>query len=337
MRPAFVSLAAVLIAGATTVAHAQRMVPPSDVPSQVLLAQSEESFRVNQLEEQVRQLNGKVEELNFLLLQLQEKIRQMEEDSELRFQELEDKQSQLDDPSRKLAATTDQEPDRLGKSEPSEEDSPSDVAGAAGNESSGETAAAAAAAATDAEIETTDLPKPAAEPRALGTLTFDADGNVVDSSLPKPKRLSGLPGIFNDGIEGAVEAAQFGTTPQEVLGAAKGEMQVRQFARAEQILQAFLKAWPNDPEVGRAKFYLGESYFWQQEFYRAADSHLDAHNNWPEAETAPDNLLALGLALAGLNQREVACATYAEVLKQYPEAEPRIGMRVRDEQAAARC
>lgn len=324
MRPVAVSLAAALIAGATSLAHAQRLVPPSDVPSNVLLAQSEDSFRVNQLEEQVRQLNGKVEELNFLLLQLQEKIRQMEEDSELRFQELEDKQSQLDTKPRTLADNADGEPDRLGKPEPSEEDSPSDAATATGP-------------ASNSDVEITDLPKPAAEPRALGTLTFDEDGNVVDSSLPKAKRLSGLPGIFNDGVEGAVEAAQFGTTPQEVLAAAKGELQVRQFERAEQILQAFLKAWPNDPEVGRAKFHLGESYFWQQEFYRAADSHLDAHNNWPEAETAPDNLLALGLALAGLNQREVACATYAEVLKQYPEAEPRIGMRVRDEQASARC
>ena len=71
MRPVAVTLAAALIAGATTIANAQRLVPPSNVPSMVQLAQSEESFRVNQLEEQVRQLNGQVEELNFLLLQLQ--------------------------------------------------------------------------------------------------------------------------------------------------------------------------------------------------------------------------------------------------------------------------
>jgi tol-pal system protein YbgF len=297
------------------------MVPPGAIPGTVQLAQSEESFRVNQLEEQVRQLNGKVEELNFLLLQLQEKIRQMEEDSELRFQELEDKQSSLGDSPPKVADNPAEEPDRLGKPEPSEEVTTSD----------------AKPSPSESGPEIIAPPLPAQEPRALGTLTFDENGNVVDSSQPTSQRLSGLPGIFSDGVEGAVEAAQFGTTPTEVLASGIGELQIRQFKRAEQILQAYLKAWPNDPDVGKAKYYLGESYFWQKEYYRAADSHLDAHNNWPEAETAPDNLLALGLALAGLNQREVACATYAEVLKQYPEAEARIGLRVRDEQAAAKC
>ena len=320
MIPVFYSLLAALIAGSVSVAHAQHMIPQGNIPGTVQLVQVDEPFRINQLEEQVRQLNGKVEELNFLLLQLQEKIRQMEEDSELRFQELEDKQSQLGDtPRNEVADNLAQEHDRLGKSEPSEEITTSD---------------------DKIDAIPLDPPAPAKlakEPRALGTLTFDADGNVVDSSLPKSQRLSGLPGIFNDGFEGAVEAAQFGTTPEEVLAEGIGELRVRQFKRAEQILQSYLKAWPNDPDVGTAKFYLGESYFWQKEYYRAANSHLDAHNNYPEAETAPDNLLALGLALAGLNQREVACATYAEVLRQYPEAEPRLGVRVRDEQAATKC
>ncbi|MEM1317576.1 MAG: tetratricopeptide repeat protein, partial [Pseudomonadota bacterium] len=65
--------------------------------------------------------------------------------------------------------------------------------------------------------------------------------------------------------------------------------------------------------------------------------HLKAHNEFPQAPTAADNLLGLGLSLAGLNQREVACATYAEVLKQYPDARGRLGERVKDEQAAAKC
>ena len=63
------------LTGSATMASAQRLVPPGEIPSVTRLAQSVDSFRVNELEEQVRQLNGKVEELNFLLLQLQEKIR----------------------------------------------------------------------------------------------------------------------------------------------------------------------------------------------------------------------------------------------------------------------
>ena len=310
----------VLVAALTstaTIASAQRLVPPGDIPSVTQLAQSVDSFRVNELEEQVRQLNGKVEELNFLLLQMQEKLRQMEEETEIRLQEIEDRQGNLGDDTRSVAKLDDEEPDRLGKSETSGAAQPSDEDTTSGP--------------------TLTFPKPlGTEPRALGTLTFDEDGNVIDSEALN-QQLSGLPGIFNDGTEGGVEAAQFGATPNDVLSVGIGELKVRNYVRAQQAFLAFLKAWPNDPEVGTAKFYLGEAYFWQKEYYRAADSHLDAHNNYPEAITAPDNLLALGLALAGLNQREVACATYAEVLKQYPESEPRLGPRVRDEQAAARC
>ncbi|NKB53764.1 MAG: outer membrane protein assembly factor BamD [Rhizobiaceae bacterium] len=312
----YITLAAALTCLAAPT-NAQRLVPPGDVPSVTRLAQTQDSFRVNELEEQVRQLNGKVEELNFLLLQLQEKIRQMEEDTELRLQEIEDKRSQLGDSEKPVANLKTEGPERLGKPDTSEAASPSD--------------------ATPANNPTVLPPiKQADEPRALGTLTFDEEGNVIDSKSDET-RLSGLPGIFNDGIDGGAEAAEFGATPKEVLAAGLGDMRVRDFKRAQQAFSAFLKAWPNDPEVGKAKFHLGKSYFWQKEYYRAADSHLDAHNNYPEAETAPDNLLALGLALAGLNQREVACATYAEVLKQYLEAEPRLGNQVRDEQAATKC
>ena len=83
--------------------------------------------------------------------------------------------------------------------------------------------------------------------------------------------------------------------------------------RAQQAFSAFLKAWPKDPHSGEARYYLGESLFWQKQYYKSAEVHLDTHNEYPEAPTAADNLLGLGLSLAGLNQREVACATYAEV------------------------
>ena len=60
----------------------------SDAP--IVLAQAgDATFRIGQLEEQVRILNGRIEEMNFQLLQMQEQMRQLQEDNEFRFQELE--------------------------------------------------------------------------------------------------------------------------------------------------------------------------------------------------------------------------------------------------------
>ncbi|WP_419908803.1 tol-pal system protein YbgF [Hoeflea sp.] len=62
----------------------------SSARAPVVLVQADDStFRIGQLEEQVRILNGRIEEMNFQLLQMQEQMRQMQEDNEFRFQELE--------------------------------------------------------------------------------------------------------------------------------------------------------------------------------------------------------------------------------------------------------
>jgi len=62
----------------------------SPAAAPVILTQAGDmSFRVGQLEEQIRALNGRIEELSFQLLEMQEQMRRMQEDNEYRFQELE--------------------------------------------------------------------------------------------------------------------------------------------------------------------------------------------------------------------------------------------------------
>lgn len=58
--------------------------------SQIVKVQgTDPSLRIQQLEEQVRNLNGQVEDLGFQMLQMEEKIRKMQEDMEFRLQDLE--------------------------------------------------------------------------------------------------------------------------------------------------------------------------------------------------------------------------------------------------------
>lgn len=311
--------------------QAQRLVPPADIPVVAQQVQATESYRVIELEETVRRLNGKVEELNFLLLQLQEKLRKMEEDNESRFQEIEDKQSSVADPNKDVAQVDNAGGEaRLGKPDASGDTN------SASDEKRDETKVTAKRPPKIAIV------KPAKprrvtklEPRALGTLTFDKDGNVVDGEIGSGSNIILNP--FKDGSAGSLEASEFGTTPNEVFAVARKALGARKYPRAQQAFNAHIIAWPKDPRSGEARYYLGEALFWQKKYFKSAEIHLEAHNEYPNAKTAADNLLGLGLALAGLNQREVACATYAEVLQQYPDAKSRLAERVKDEQAAARC
>jgi len=307
-----------------------RIVPPAALPAPAIkLAQTDDAtYRINELQDEVRRLNGKVEELTFQLLQQQEEMRKMQEDIELRFQELEDRQSDAsdvlkDDSGRaEFAATTSLGGDQsLGKPEAS--GTSPDVKPTTSNTTPNDTALGE-------------------KPRTLGTLTFDANGNVVDRNRTSDAdggKIAALPlpGVFSDGVEGGVAAAEFGPTPAAVFGAGKTAIERKNYARGEKAFNAFLKAWPIDPRTAEARFHLGESLFWMGEYFKAANVYLDTHNAHPNAKTAADNLLGLGLSLAGLNQREVACATYGEVLKQYPEAASRLGAQVAAEQASAKC
>lgn len=335
LRQFMITTAALMVIGQTSynAAHAQRLVPPADViqpspatgwnnaPAQPVQS-VDPTFRLNQLEEEVRRLNGRVEELNFQLLQMIEKLRKMEEDNELRFQEIEEKQSSDGTDDGDSSDLADAGDSGLEKPEPSGENSSTD-----GQNASDE---------SDAVDPSEPRRQKGSLPRALGTLTFDEQGNVIDNDPTGTPQLDGPDTPFGQPSQG-VEAAEFGATPKDVFAVGDAALSARDYAKGEAVFQAFLNAWPKDPAAGEARYKLGESLFWQKKYYEAANVHLDTHRDFPNAKTAPENLLGLGLALAGLNQREVACATYAEVLQQYPKAAPRLAERIKDEQAGARC
>ena len=86
-----------------------------------------------------------------------------------------------------------------------------------------------------------------------------------------------------------------------------------------------------------AYFWLGEALLAQQRPREAAETFLSASRDYPQARKAPDTLLKLGVSLAAMGQREVACATYAEVLQRYPQATDALKQRVGQEQAASSC
>ena len=311
-------------------------------------------FRVDQLQEEVRRLNGRVEELSFQLLQMEERMRKMQEDNEFRFQELEDAADGAGGGEKKSDTGSGGKPDRLGKSSGGTE---APIAGAATGPAAGPASDERIAGVTPPgrppapparprEPTEPREPRRGTPPRPLGTLTFDADGNLVtavapaggprldEEPLPQPGE-AGSP--FADADAATDAAAEYGATPGAVFARAKTLYETRDFADAERAFRAHLAAWPKDPRGPAARYYLGQSLFWQKKYYDAASVLLDTHNAHPDARTAPDTLLALGLSLAGLDQREVACATYAEVLKRYPHAAGRLGGRVKAEQDAARC
>jgi tol-pal system protein YbgF len=279
----------------------------------VQLAQASDP-RVTALEEQVRQLNGTIEELNFLILQMQEQLRKMQEDNEFRFQELEGKRSQANGTDRRAAeapATPAPEPPPVAaQASPPADAAPPVRAGEA-------------------------LPRLGEPERNLGTITFDANGNPSGGSITTEPLPEGADPEGSD--ETVVAALPSGSDPEELYRNAYQFILSGDYATAETGFRDYIERYPEDEHAADAHFWLGESLLGQERHRDAAEIFLAANRQFPQSGKAPDMLLKLGVSLAALNQRDIACATYREIGQRYPQASTTLKDRVRQEQSLAGC
>ncbi|MEX0406258.1 tol-pal system protein YbgF [Aquibium sp. LZ166] len=293
----------------------QRLLPqnwlrqPDEAP-RVQLAQAGDP-RVVQLEEQIRQLNGKIEELNFLLLQTQDQIRKMQEDNEFRLQQLEEKQGAV-------------------RANPSQDTARDGLGGT-------DTLAGASEGSTATAQQTGELPK------TLGTITFDADGKPIGGAADAGEEDTAFAedagrvasGSSTDGTQ--VAALPATDSPDELYRNAYNFILSGDYATAEAGFREHIERFPNDPKAADANYWLGEALLGMQEYRQAAEVFLAANQSYPNSGKSPDMLLKLGVSLAALNQRDVACATYAEIGNRYRDLSAALKERVKAEQALAGC
>lgn len=292
---------------------------------------AEATFKVNQLEEQVRQLNGRIEDLNFQLLQLQETLRKLQEDNEFRFQELEDRSDAGGSSKRKSIAdlinpnSETEGGTGLGKPEPS------DNTAIAGN--SGGSRLGGKRMIDGVEIYDGDGKLSAAGPQPLGKIIYDNNGNIVDSSLGAPIDLTKR--LYGGGDTQVREPIP--ANADELYSLGYNYIQSGDYALAEEAFRKFIDAFPAHPRLPDAHFWLGESHFARNNYEAAAKVFLTAHKNWPDSRLGAQTLMKLGVSVAGMNQRELACATFAQVGEKYPGASPVVKRNVKQQQKAVRC
>ena len=111
----------------------------------------------------------------------------------------------------------------------------------------------------------------------------------------------------------------------------------KDYALAEDTFQVFLKKYPTDRRAADAEFWLGESLFQRQRYDAAAQAFLDLSTKHTSHAKAPEALLRLAQSLAAMNQKEMSCATLAEVGRKYPKATTTVKQGVEREQKRVRC
>jgi len=126
-------------------------------------------------------------------------------------------------------------------------------------------------------------------------------------------------------------------TPREQYDFAYSLLKKHQWIEGRSALQAFLEKNPDDDLSDNAAYWLGETYYINKQYKDAAKAFLDGYRNYPKADKAPDNLLKLAKSLDALGQPDKACTTYAKLLEDYPNSQPRIIKLAQSERKKLNC
>lgn len=294
----------------------------------VVRVQANEAYRVQQLEEQIRQLNGRIEEMSFQLLQMQETIRKAQEDNEFRFQELESgnaggKAASPATPKKKAEASP------VSPATPPTDDVATII------ETPPEGGASVSPSAPS------NAPSSAPGETTLGSIELDSKGMPIGGTLNQGANNSSgsLPGVTTGNSPRKTDPVNTAalTSESDIYQAAYGHVLSGDYKLAEQGFQQYLQGYPKGTKAADASFWLGEALYSQGKFNEAAKTFLNGHQTYGKSPKAPEMLMKLGMSLAALDNTETACATLREVPKRYPSASKTVLNKVASEQKRLSC
>jgi tol-pal system protein YbgF len=304
--------------------------------------------RIDQLENQVRQLTGSVEQLQYRNQQLEQQLRRLQEDTDFRFQEIGGKGQPAPRPNVAQSAP----PGPPAQSMQAPPGPP--PAGMAGRRSDvfdpSQSPSAPGAPRPLGSIYSNAPPppvanepigapggRPAGAPLDLSTMAAAAASDPTLNPAPgQPEGALPPPPPRNPSGTG-VATLPPSQSPRDEYDLAYGYLLRKDYALAEESFRDFLKKHPSDRLAGEAHYWLGETLFQRQSYRDAADAFLTVSKKYESSPKAPEALLRLGQSLAALNEKELACATFGEVTRKYPRASVTVKQAVEREQKRGRC
>lgn len=138
--------------------------------------------------------------------------------------------------------------------------------------------------------------------------------------FPPPGFDPNRPETSTNATDPAVAAAAGTLSPDEQYKAAYAFVNQNDYPRAEAALGTFIERNPKHARTPDAMYWLARVQLVQKKHALAAKGFLDTYQKYPKANRAPDSLLGLGDALAGLGSLKEACQAYDQLEIDYRSA-----------------
>ncbi|MEP0709802.1 MAG: tol-pal system protein YbgF [Parvibaculum sp.] len=167
-----------------------------------------------------------------------------------------------------------------------------------------------------------------------------ASREAGDGGGPAPAPAEGTLGSVPADTAGAAEGTPSvlpNGTPETQYDFAIDLMKRGQYDQARQAFQEFLQIHPKHELAGNAQYWLGETYYAQNNYKQAGDAFLTGYTTYASSSKAPDSLLKLGMSLAALDNKDAACTVWGELGSKFPQASPSVVARARLERQKAGC
>jgi len=250
--------------------------------------------RIDELENQIRQMTGRFEEVEFASSQANRRIDKLVEDVDFRLNQLErggQPQGQQSTPQTGSVEQVKPNAQQQGVPAP------------------GTPVARGSTSSTPGQA-------PSKE-GVLGSMPADAQGRPLNTPNQPQQTARATPPASGKG-------KLPNGSPQERYNYAYKLLVQSDYADAESAFREFLSAHPQDALAGNAQYWLGETYYVRGQYEPAAQAFLQGYQGYPKGAKAPDSLLKLGMSLSAMKKNPEACAALGQLGKEFASAPPHV-------------
>ena len=193
------------------------------------------------------------------------------------------------------------------------------------------------------------VPRPLRQPATQGSTDWQTGSNAPASQPPtfqppKPQggQVAALPPrnpVAGNGVQRrTLDGNQATKTSigKRLIDRASSDLRSRRYAAAESGFKSFLTKYPSDKMASNAQFMLGETYYVQKNYRRAAQTFLKGYRKYPNGRKAGATLLKLGMSLGKLGQKPQSCAAFEAVTSKYKKSTG-VARKAKKEMQRARC
>ena len=125
--------------------------------------------------------------------------------------------------------------------------------------------------------------------------------------------------------------------PSDIYKLAYNMLIQENFSEAEKYFNIFLGENPDDPLASNAYYWLGETFYVQKQFQKAAISFAKGYKKFPKGNKAIAQVFKLALTFVNLGKNEDACAAFSKLELEFPNASKRIKNRAKEYKISAKC